>query len=78
MHKAIRPYSLHNHQIFFPILFYVLYFTLVRYKLLCAAVIWNSITSTDANRREHVQQKFASVCVYHFFPHVLVIVKFLP
>jgi hypothetical protein len=49
---------------------YVLYFTLVRYKLQCASVIRNSITSTDANKREHIQQKFASVCVYHFFPHV--------
>jgi hypothetical protein len=26
--------------------------------------------STDANKLEHIQQKFASICFYCFFPHV--------
>jgi hypothetical protein len=35
-----------------------------------ASVVWNSITSTDANKLERIQQKFTSVCFYHFYPHV--------
>jgi hypothetical protein len=34
------------------------------------SVVWNSVTSTDANKLERIQQKFASVCFYHYFPHV--------
>jgi hypothetical protein len=49
---------------------YVLYFTLVRSKLEYASVVVNSITSTDANKLERIQQKFASVCFYRFVPHV--------
>jgi hypothetical protein len=33
-----------------------------------ASVVWNSITSTDANKLEGIQQKFTSVCFYSFFP----------
>jgi hypothetical protein len=47
---------------------YALYFTSVRSKLEYASVVWNSITSTDANKLERIQQKFASVCFYRFFP----------
>jgi hypothetical protein len=35
-----------------------------------ASVVCNSITSTDANKLERIQQKFTSVCFYSFFPHV--------
>jgi hypothetical protein len=33
------------------------YFTLVRLRLEYAAVVWNSITSTDVNKLERIQQK---------------------
>jgi hypothetical protein len=40
----------------------MLYFTLVRSKLEYAYVVWNSITTTDANKLERIQQKFAALC----------------
>jgi hypothetical protein len=49
---------------------YVLDFTLVRPRLEYASVVWNSITSTDANKLERIQQKFTSVCFYCFYPQV--------
>jgi hypothetical protein len=33
-------------------------------------VVWNSITSTDANKLERTQQKFATLCLNRFFPQV--------
>jgi hypothetical protein len=33
-----------------------------------ASVVWNSITSTDANKLERIQQKFAALCFNRFFP----------
>jgi hypothetical protein len=46
------------------------YFIILRSKLEYASVVWNSVTSTDANKLKRIQQKFASVCFYRFSPHV--------
>jgi hypothetical protein len=48
----------------------MLYFTEVRSKLEYASVVWNSITTTDANILERIQQKFAALCYNRFLPHV--------
>jgi hypothetical protein len=48
---------------------YMLYFTFVRSKLEYPSV-WNSITTTDANKLECIQQKFAALCYNRFLPHV--------
>jgi hypothetical protein len=44
-----------------------LYITVVRSKIEYASVISNSITSTDANKLERIQQRFAALCFKRFF-----------
>jgi hypothetical protein len=39
----------------------MLYFALVRSKLECASVGWNSVTVTDSNKLERVQKEFAAL-----------------
>jgi hypothetical protein len=46
---------------------YMFYF---RSKLEYASVVWNSITTTDANTLECIQQNFAALCYNRFLPHV--------
>jgi hypothetical protein len=48
----------------------MLYFTLVTSQLEYASVVWKSITTTDVNRLERIQQKFAALCYNRFLPHV--------
>jgi hypothetical protein len=45
-----------------------LYIALVWSKLEYASVVWNSMTSTDASKLERIQQRFAALCFYRFFP----------
>ncbi|PNF31076.1 hypothetical protein B7P43_G16967 [Cryptotermes secundus] len=47
-----------------------LYTTFVRSKLEYASVVWKSIMSTDANKLERIQQRFAALCLNPFFPQV--------
>jgi hypothetical protein len=49
---------------------FTLHINLIRSKLEHASVFWNSITSTDANKLERIQQKFAVLCFNCFFPNV--------
>jgi hypothetical protein len=45
-------------------------FTLVTSKLEYTTVVWNSVTSADANKLERIQQKFASARFYRVSPHM--------
>jgi hypothetical protein len=45
-----------------------LYITLVRYKLEYASVVSNSITPTNVNKLQHIQERFAGLCFNRFFP----------
>jgi uncharacterized membrane protein len=50
---------------------YILFFILVMSKLLeYASVVWNSITSTDANKLERIQQNFVYFCFYRLYSYV--------
>jgi hypothetical protein len=48
----------------------MLYFTSATSKLECNSVVWNSITTTDANTLERIQEKFTAFSYNHFLPHV--------
>jgi hypothetical protein len=48
----------------------MLYFTLVRSKFEYAFVVWNSITTTDANKLKSIQQKLSALYYTRFLPHV--------
>jgi hypothetical protein len=48
----------------------LLYFTIVRSKLEHASPVGNNITTTDANKLEHIQRMFAALCFCRFFPHI--------
>jgi hypothetical protein len=47
----------------------MLYLALVRYELAYAAILWSSITSTDARKLEHVHRKFVVLCHNRFFTY---------
>jgi hypothetical protein len=48
---------------------YLLYLTLVRSKVQYALIVWNSITSAEANTLERTQQKFQTFCFNRSIPH---------
>jgi hypothetical protein len=49
----------------------MLYFTLVRSKLEYASFVLNSITTSEANKLDRIQQDFAALCYNRFLPHVI-------
>jgi hypothetical protein len=49
---------------------YMSYFTRVRSTLQYASVVWNFITTTDANKLERIQQMFSALSYNRFLPHV--------
>jgi hypothetical protein len=48
----------------------MLYCTLIRSNLEYASFVWNSVTTTDANKLERIQKKFAALCYNRFLPQV--------
>jgi hypothetical protein len=48
----------------------VLHFVLVRFKVEYASMVWNSITSADANKLERIQKKITALCFKCFLPQV--------
>jgi hypothetical protein len=47
-----------------------LYVTLVRSELEYTSVVWYTITSTDSNMLERIQQRFSALSFNRFFPQV--------
>jgi hypothetical protein len=48
----------------------LLYFTLVKSKIEYVWLVWNNIATTDANKLERVQQKFAAPYFSRFFLYI--------
>jgi hypothetical protein len=46
------------------------YCTLVRPRLECASVAWNSVLYSDASKLESIQLKLVSLCYHRFFSHL--------
>jgi hypothetical protein len=70
-------YKKHDiHVLLLLLLLFILYFTLVRSKVEYASVVWNSITSTDANKLERIQQKFTALCFKRFFSSGRLLLQF--
>jgi hypothetical protein len=64
MYEAINPYSLYNLQIFFSWVFIYVILDVSQVKVgICLGSF-----GIDAKKLERIQQKFASVCFYRFFP----------
>jgi hypothetical protein len=67
LHKPTWIFSIHFDDfiiiviIIIIIITIILHFTLTGHKFGYATVVWNSITSIESNRLEHIQQKFAGL-----------------
>jgi hypothetical protein len=48
----------------------MLYFMSARSRLQYASVAWNTLTSTDASKLEHIQRKLLALSHNRFFPPV--------
>jgi len=45
----------------------MLYYALVRPKSVYTSPVWNNIMTTDANKLQNIQRKFAAPCFSRFF-----------